>query len=158
MLGVMDGPVAGRDYPRTLREFNAWFPDEAACLEYLVRLRWPGGFACPVCGGSRFWRMSKGRNLRCADCRVDVSLTAGTIFADTRLPLATWFQAAWYATGTKHGVSTTACEMVAAQVPLQQIGQVLRHRSLQSTAIYARVDLDQLRLLAAPWPQGGTER
>ena len=53
---------------------------------------------------------------------------------------------------------TTACEMVAAHVPLQRIGQVLRHRSLQSTAIYARVDLDQLRLLAQPWPQGGSER
>lgn len=49
---------------------------------------------------------------------------------------------------------TAACEMVRAGVPLQQIGQVLRHRSLQSTAIYARVDLDQLRLLAAPWPGG----
>lgn len=49
---------------------------------------------------------------------------------------------------------TTACEMVAAEVPLQQIGQVLRHRSLQSTAIYARVDLDRLRLLAVPWPGG----
>jgi integrase/recombinase XerD len=47
---------------------------------------------------------------------------------------------------------TTACEMVSAHVPLQQVGQVLRHRSLQSTAIYARVDLDQLRLLATPWP------
>lgn len=53
---------------------------------------------------------------------------------------------------------TTACEMVKARVPLERIGQVLRHRSLQSTAIYARVDLDQLRLLAAPWPQGGAER
>jgi integrase/recombinase XerD len=50
---------------------------------------------------------------------------------------------------------TMACEMVAAQVPLTQIAQVLRHRSLQSTAIYARVDLDQLRLLAQPWPGGG---
>lgn len=50
---------------------------------------------------------------------------------------------------------TTACEMVSAGVPLQRIGQVLRHRSLQSTAIYARVDLDRLRLLAQPWPQGG---
>src|SRR5439155_8299399 len=50
---------------------------------------------------------------------------------------------------------TTACEMVQAQVPLERIGQVLRHRSLQSTALYARVDLDQLRLLAAPWPEGG---
>lgn len=53
---------------------------------------------------------------------------------------------------------TTACEMVAAHVPLERIGQVLRHRSLQSTAIYARVDLEQLRPLAKPWPQGGTER
>jgi integrase len=47
---------------------------------------------------------------------------------------------------------TVACEMVAARVPLAQIGQVLRHRSLQSTAIYARADLDQLRELAQPWP------
>jgi integrase/recombinase XerD len=53
---------------------------------------------------------------------------------------------------------TTACEMVSARVPLERIGQVLRHRSLQSTAIYARVDLDQLRLLAAPWPEGGERR
>lgn len=51
---------------------------------------------------------------------------------------------------------TTACELVAAQVPLPQIAQVLRHRSLQSTAIYARVDLERLRLLAQPWPQGGS--
>ena len=47
---------------------------------------------------------------------------------------------------------TLACQMVSAHVPLTQIAQVLRHQSLQSTALYARVDLDQLRLLAAPWP------
>jgi len=40
------------------------------------------------------------------------SLTAGTIFADTRLPLTTWFQAAWYATGTKHGVSALSLQRV----------------------------------------------
>jgi integrase/recombinase XerD len=49
---------------------------------------------------------------------------------------------------------TVACEMVGAQVPLVAIAQVLRHHSLQSTAIYARVDIDQLRALAAPWPGG----
>ncbi len=47
---------------------------------------------------------------------------------------------------------TAACEMVAAEVPLVEIAQVLWHRSLQSTALYARVDLDQLRGVAAPWP------
>jgi integrase/recombinase XerD len=52
---------------------------------------------------------------------------------------------------------TAACEMVSAGVPIVRIGQVLRHRSLQSTAIYARVNIDQLRRLAAPWP-GGEER
>jgi integrase/recombinase XerD len=51
---------------------------------------------------------------------------------------------------------TVACEMVAVQVPLVQIAQVLRHRSLQSTAIYARVDLDRLRMLAQPWPRSGS--
>jgi site-specific recombinase XerD len=49
---------------------------------------------------------------------------------------------------------TTACDMVRAGVPLPEIGQVLRHRSLVSTAIYARVDLDSLRSLAQPWPGG----
>ncbi|MDQ1719254.1 MAG: integrase/recombinase XerD [Pseudonocardiales bacterium] len=49
---------------------------------------------------------------------------------------------------------TVACEMVYAQVPLVQIAQVLRHHSLQSTAIYARVDVERLRALAAPWPGG----
>ncbi|MGH3799128.1 MAG: site-specific integrase [Pseudonocardiaceae bacterium] len=47
---------------------------------------------------------------------------------------------------------TVACEMVSAGVPLVQIAQVLRHHRLQTTAIYARVDLDRLRDLAAPWP------
>jgi site-specific recombinase XerD len=49
---------------------------------------------------------------------------------------------------------TVACQMVAEGVPLVQVAQVLRHHSLQTTAGYARVDLERLRLLAAPWPGG----
>ncbi len=49
---------------------------------------------------------------------------------------------------------TAACALLRAGVPLSQIGQVLRHRSLTSTAIYARVDVDHLRQLAQPWPGG----
>jgi hypothetical protein len=44
--------------------------------------------------------------------------------------------------------------MVSAGVPLAEISQILRHRSLVSTSIYARVDLDQLRRIAHPWPGG----
>lgn len=49
---------------------------------------------------------------------------------------------------------TLACAMVGAGVPLPAIGGVLRHRSLVSTATYARVDIDALRRLAQPWPAG----
>ena len=52
---------------------------------------------------------------------------------------------------------TVACQMVSAGVPLAQIAQVLRHHSLQTTAAYARVDLDGLRLVAAPWPAGAQQ-
>jgi integrase/recombinase XerD len=53
---------------------------------------------------------------------------------------------------------TLACDMVRTGVPLPEISQVLRHRSLVSTAIYARVDVDQLRVLAQPWPSTGAGR
>jgi site-specific recombinase XerD len=46
--------------------------------------------------------------------------------------------------------------MVQAGVPIVRIGQVLRHQSLQTTAIYARVNVEQLRELAAPWTTAGT--
>jgi len=34
-------PTGGADYPRTLQEFDEWFPSDAACVEFLLRLRWP---------------------------------------------------------------------------------------------------------------------
>ena len=47
---------------------------------------------------------------------------------------------------------TAASEMLAAGAPLEEIGQVLRHASIASTANYARVDLATLRAVAQPWP------
>lgn len=47
-----------------------------------------------------------------------------------------------------------ACQMVAAQVPLAEIGQILRHEAAASTAQYVRVDIAQLRAVARPWPDG----
>ena len=49
---------------------------------------------------------------------------------------------------------TAATDMLRAGAPLAEIGQVLRHRSLGSTAIYARVDVERLRTIARPWPTG----
>jgi len=46
-------PIASVDYPRTIQEFDQWFPSEEACASYLARVRWPDGFVCPVCGGGQ---------------------------------------------------------------------------------------------------------
>lgn len=59
ILTAVEAPLAGRDYPGRLREFNAWFVDDEACLRYLAALRWPSGFVCPGCSGGRAWRTER---------------------------------------------------------------------------------------------------
>ncbi|MDA8312777.1 MAG: tyrosine-type recombinase/integrase [Actinomycetota bacterium] len=50
---------------------------------------------------------------------------------------------------------TVACQMADRGVPLPEIARALRHRSISSTAEYARVDVERLRTVAQPWPRGG---
>ena len=102
MVAGADG--SGPGYPGTWPEFLAWFPDEAACAEYLERLRWPGGI-CATCGARHGWRTGHGRLWMCAGCARKTSVTAGTIFEKTRTPLTSWFAAAWWVTSQKHGLS-----------------------------------------------------
>ncbi len=104
-------PEAGVDYPRTYADLLAWFPDDEACLEYLGRLRWPGGFACPRCHAHAFWRTGGGQRM-CRACGRRTSVTAGTIFHRTRTPLATWFAAVWFVTSQKGGVSALGLQRV----------------------------------------------
>jgi site-specific recombinase XerD len=49
---------------------------------------------------------------------------------------------------------TAATELLRAGATLPEIGQLLRHRRAETTAIYAKVDRDTLRLIARPWPEG----
>ena len=99
------------DYPRDLLEFEARFSTPAACREYLIRLRWPEGFRCPRCGGTKSWPKPNGL-LRCAVCDYQVSVTAGTVFQDSRLPLTVWFRAVWCVTSQKNGISAIGLQRV----------------------------------------------
>ena len=99
------------DYPRTIVEFQERFRTEEACREYVARLRWPEGFCCPRCGHRKSWATKRGL-LRCCQCDYQVSVTAGTIFQDTRKPLRLWFWAIWYITSQKHGVSALGLQRV----------------------------------------------
>src|SRR3954462_159291 len=105
-------PQPGVDYPRTFQEFEVWFGSEAACRAYIRRLRWPDGFVCPRCGVMDDpSEMSRGL-LLCRACGRQVSLTAGTIFQDTRKPLRLWFLAMWFITSQKNGVSALGLQRV----------------------------------------------
>ena len=95
-------PIGGVHYPRTAQEFDQWFLTEKDCIEYLQRLRWPEGFRCPACKGTKGWKMANGL-IRCSQCKQKASVFAGTIFHGTRKPLRLWFQAIWYVTSQKFG-------------------------------------------------------
>ncbi len=101
---------ASDDYPRSEREFRAWFQTEEDCLDYLDWLRWGDELVCsrPGCGTKVPARKVTARVWRCPVCTTSVSRTAGTIFEGTRVPLTLWFAAAWEMTMDKGGISATA--------------------------------------------------
>src|SRR6185503_3236360 len=78
---------------------------------YLTALRWPEGFVCPQCGGRGAWPAQRGR-LICAGCRHQTTVTAGTIFQDSRLPLRLWSRAIWHVTSQKNGASALGLQRV----------------------------------------------
>jgi predicted RNA-binding Zn-ribbon protein involved in translation (DUF1610 family) len=93
-------------FPTSLIAFQAAFGTEAACAAYLVELRWPNGFACPACGSLRAWTLTtKAHTFECAACGRQTSVTAGTILHDSKLPLTTWFLAAFLIAPHSNGLS-----------------------------------------------------
>ena len=94
------------DLPRSLPEFEARFPDEAACARWLCEKRWPEGVRCPACGHGKGWELGRERlTLQCAACARQVSVTAGTLLHRSHLPLKTWFLAAWLMATHRNGIS-----------------------------------------------------
>jgi len=99
------------NYPETVLDFEDRFATEAACRQYLAEIRWPDGFRCPRCGHPEAWTTQRGL-WHCTACGVQTSVTAGTIFQDTRKPLRLWFRAVWYLVSQKQGVSALGLQRV----------------------------------------------
>jgi hypothetical protein len=70
------------------------------------KLRWPSGFICPTCGGCEGTRLRTRPKIQCRACRHQVSLTVGTIFHTTKLPLTSWFLVMWLIATAKNGISS----------------------------------------------------
>lgn len=91
----------------SLPAFFERFGTEAQCEAALEQARWPNGFACPDCGEHRHALVHRdGQKLwQCSACRKQTSLTAGTVFESTRLPLHLWFLGIYHLTQPKNNVS-----------------------------------------------------
>src|SRR6266446_7699461 len=88
----------------TIQDFFKRFPNDEACLDHLMKLRFGEDFGCPKCGEiGKFRKLAKHPAYTC-NCGHHIHPMEGTIFKDTHTPLAKWFYAMYLFTTTRHGV------------------------------------------------------
>jgi len=92
----------------SLSQFLKHYGTETQCELAFEKARWSNGFICPTCQSTRYCRVQHGRvkTFQCYCCHKQVTLTGGTIFHSTKLPLVIWFQALFFLTQTKTSIST----------------------------------------------------
>jgi len=89
----------------SLADFIKSYGTEQQCFDALFALRWPKGFQCPHCGYDKSCKITHRRLRQCHRCHRQTSVTAGTIFDGTKLPLTTWYMAIYLITQSKKGRS-----------------------------------------------------
>ena len=98
------------EFPKTLLEFRQQFSSDAVCLEYLAQSRWPDGFVCPKCCGSRYWVIKEPFGYECAGCGRRTSPTAGTVLHRSHVGIQEWFWAAYLVATHTPGFSAKQLE------------------------------------------------
>jgi transposase-like protein len=85
------------------------FSNEEKAREHLTELRWPEGVRCPRCDSEKVSPIKDRPQYSCNACQYQFSVTSGTVFNDSHLPLWKWFLAVYMMTESKKGIS--ACQM-----------------------------------------------
>ena len=88
------------------------FGSESKCREYLEALRWPDMIMCPRCRSINISKIVKRHQFDCDKCRYQFSVTAGTIFNDSHLPLWKWFLCVYLLCESKNGMSANQLKRV----------------------------------------------
>jgi len=81
------------------------FSDESKCRETLMNLRWPSGVTCLHCGHDKVTPVKDRKVLDCNSCHYQFSVTVGTMFQDSHLPLTKWFVVTYLLTESRKGMS-----------------------------------------------------
>ena len=132
----------GLSLPAFLKEYGT----EEKCQAALFQHRWPEGFVCPDCGNNTGCRLSRGL-YQCHRCHHQTSLTAGTIFHGTHLPLTTWFLAIYLLTQRKSGIS--ALQLSRELGVAYNTAWKLKHKLLQ--VMHERVTRERSSPDASRW-------
>ena len=90
----------------SLPQFLSIYGTEEQCFDALFAWRWPSGFRCPECGCTKSCRLTARKLQQCNKCHHQASITAGTIFQSTKLPLRIWFLGIYFVTQDKKGISS----------------------------------------------------
>jgi len=133
----------------SLNQFLARYGEEQQCEVALEDSRWPEGFHCPKCNSNRHYRYRRNRLriFQCCECRTQTSLTEGTIFHSTKLPLTIWFQSMFFLTQNKNNISTLelrrhlGISYPAAWRMKHKLMQVMYERESE-TRLSGRVEVD----------------
>jgi ribosomal protein L37AE/L43A len=137
----------------SMAEFMARYGTESQCREALAAARWAEGFRCPACDhkhATTFVR--EGRDYwQCRRCRHQTTVTAGTIFEATKLPLTRWFLAMHLLTQSKNNVS--ALELMRHLGVRYKTAWAMKHKLLEVMAareetrvLDGRVEIDDAYL------------
>jgi len=97
----------------TFKQFQAQFPDDAACLMAVMNVQYGGTkITCPACGvaEAQFHAMTARRGFACQECGHHIYPCAGTIFHKSSTKLTNWFFAMYLMTSTRHGVAAKELE------------------------------------------------
>ncbi|HEX3559218.1 MAG TPA: IS1595 family transposase [Pyrinomonadaceae bacterium] len=81
------------------------FGTDEKCRILLEKLRWPDGIRCVRCGSDKISHIYKRNQFACDACDYHFSVTAGTIFHDSHLPLPKWFAAVYLMCESRKGIS-----------------------------------------------------
>jgi transposase-like protein len=104
--------MPGKYQSRTLISFQKEFPDDESCLQHLALQKWRNGFICPRCGHKAAWTLPERGLFDCKKCRYQSSVTAGTIFHKTRVPLLKWYWLIYHMAMDKVGVSVAEMQRI----------------------------------------------
>jgi transposase-like protein len=133
-------------------EFRERFGTEEACRKALVGMRWREGLACPACGGRGFCELRTRKVFQCNRCKKQLSLTAGTVFQGTKLPLTTWFAAIYHLAQGKNGISSVelgrrlGVKQATAWLVKHKLMRAMAEREAGKPKLEGRVEVDDAYL------------